>query len=923
MAYTTQEQNNINVVKGFFEAFRQKNSTQLNQYIDSNVTSDGRFIIVRGGEELYDGLDENGNEVFKLAFPGGETPQANLDDTNAYADDRFSHERNALVPETKEYIGPAGVKDFIAALDSDFDFNSSFFQFNDLKYIAEGNRIAVYGYLRYVHDRTGNFVSTPFAINITMSNDGKIDRYHYFDNSFAYAAGSREGGSWEGQYGVNLWAQNTNSPLGAIHPVNIQWGTRESETLNGDSNPSQLRDVLYGYQGDDTLTGGSGDDYLNGGSGNDVLNSGDGNDILWGGIGFDTATGGAANDFFVLYSDAKVAKAADQGFLTVTDFTDGVDKLVGAPALLDSTDGTVTELAPKITFDLLKIEQQGADTAISITSTGEQLALLKNVNASQITADDFIPAGDQTKSTVLQEFPAFRGYPTDSADPAYFTAEAEAQYRQTILGFFQAFPKPASDPGNIFNYIAANFDPNVKYIIIESQNSYFEEYNPDIDAYSVSFSHERFGITPPTQEWEGIAGAQGFIGSLGEANDLTDVITKFLIDDVFQNGPDIALFGRFEYRDKTTKNVHDTPFAYDFHINPTNGKVDFIHFYEDAYSYSNGARKSGTWTANLSANQTVDFTFGTTGADDLTGGDRADEIYGYQGDDTINGGKGNDTLYGGGGKDTFALATGEGTDTINDFEKGQDKIKLLKGLSFNQLTITPTTGNVEIKVTATNEVLAVAKGAVQFDASDFLSNLNIGTPNADTLIAGNGLDGNGNIVFTGAGNDEVDVSTSKTGRNRIFGGSNDDTIYVSKSDRVFGGTGNDTFDATDGQGGNRISGGVGDDTFFLGSGDRALGGEGNDKFYVQTGGNNILTGGAGADQFWVVNAEIPTAPNTITDFVLGTDVVGIGGYQQADLTFSQDAQSNAILSVKGTNVATFLGINQTQLQTESAKFVFG
>ncbi|BAY94503.1 MULTISPECIES: hypothetical protein [unclassified Tolypothrix] len=924
MAYTTQEQNNINVVKGFFASFRQKNATALNQYIDSNVTSDGRFIIVRGGKELYDGLDANGNKVFQLAFTGGETPQKNLNDTNAYADDRFSHERNALVPETTEYIGPAGVKNFIAALQADFDFNSKFFQFNDLKYIAEGNKVAVYGYLRYVHSRTGNFVSTPFAINITMSNDGKIQLYHYYDNSFAYAAGSREGGTWQGQYGVNLWEQNSTSPLGAIHPVNIRWGTRADENLTGDTNSNQLRDVIYGYQGNDTITGGSGDDYLNGGSGNDSLTGGDGNDILWGGIGFDTATGGAGNDFFVLYSDAKVAKPTDEGFLTVTDFVDGVDKLVGAPALLDSTDGiNVTELAPKITFSMLKIEQQGADTAISLNSTGEKLALLKNINASQITTDDFIEAGDQTKSTVLQEFPAFRGYPTDNADPANFTTQAEAGYRQTVLGFFNAF-----GDGTIIDYIANNFADDVKYIIIESQNSYFEEYNSDINGYSVSFSHERFGITPPTQEWQGIAGAQAFIGSLGEANDLTDSITKFLIDDVFQNGPDLALFGRFEYRDKNTKNVHDVPFAYDFHINPTSGKVDFIHFYEDAYSYSIAARKSGTWTANLSADQTVDFTFGTTGGDEITGGDRNDQIYGYQGDDTINGGKGNDTLIGGGGKDTFVFAGNNGTDTINDFEKGQDKIKLLDDLSFDQLTITPTNGNVEIKVTDTQKVLAVVKGGVQLDSSDFIANpqkQNIGTPNADTLIVGQAeFKGNREIIFTGAGNDEIDVTDSQIGRNSIFAGSNDDTIYVSKNDRVFGGSGNDTFYAIDSKGGNRMSGGVGDDEFYLGEGDRALGGEGNDIFYVQSGGNNILTGGAGADTFRLLNAEIPKNPNTITDFVLGTDIVKIGGYQKANVTFtfSQDAQSNAILAVNSTNVATFLGITQAQLETESAKFVF-
>jgi uncharacterized protein YjiK/phosphodiesterase/alkaline phosphatase D-like protein/arylsulfatase A-like enzyme len=166
----------------------------------------------------------------------------------------------------------------------------------------------------------------------------------------------------------------------------------------------------------------------------------------------------------------------------------------------------------------------------------------------------------------------------------------------------------------------------------------------------------------------------------------------------------------------------------------------------------------------------------------------------------------------------------------------------------------------------------------------------VGTTGDDSLFAipGSKFDGQSNIVFTGAGNDEVDLSTNSSvaRNNRIDLGSGNDIIYVSQSDRVFGSNGNDTFDATEGKGGNRMSGGAGNDVFFLGSNDRALGGDGNDLFYVQSGGNNLISGGAGNDKFFIVNAELPNAPNTIVDFQVGIDVIGVNGAASLGITTS-------------------------------------
>jgi Ca2+-binding RTX toxin-like protein len=185
----------------------------------------------------------------------------------------------------------------------------------------------------------------------------------------------------------------------------------------------------------------------------------------------------------------------------------------------------------------------------------------------------------------------------------------------------------------------------------------------------------------------------------------------------------------------------------------------------------------------------------------------------------------------------------------------------------------------------------------------------------DVLIASSNsaFNGESNILFTGAGSDRIDLrpvaANPNSGNNRIDAGSGDDTIFVSKDERVFGGDGNDTFDARDGKGGNRLSGGAGDDIFYLGFGDRALGGDDNDQFFVSSSGNNLLSGGAGADIFNIVTASIiPSAANTIVDFQSGTDLIGIGNYKFTDLTFSGNN-----ITISGTMIATLTGFNTSTL----------
>src|SRR4028118_1586119 len=115
--------------------------------------------------------------------------------------------------------------------------------------------------------------------------------------------------------------------------------------------------------------------------------------------------------------------------------------------------------------------------------------------------------------------------------------------------------------------------------------------------------------------------------------------------------------------------------------------------------------------------------------DTIVGGDDDDIIWGGKGSDLISGDSGNDIIYGGAASDTvtggtgddiFAIAKGSGRQTvatadyIADFGNGNDKIRLLDGLAFEDLNIQQGTdansNSTVIQDKLTGEYLAVLPG---------------------------------------------------------------------------------------------------------------------------------------------------------------------------------------------------------------------
>ncbi|WP_374382983.1 calcium-binding protein [Dongia sp.] len=266
------------------------------------------------------------------------------------------------------------------------------------------------------------------------------------------------------------------------------------------------------------------------------------------------------------------------------------------------------------------------------------------------------------------------------------------------------------------------------------------------------------------------------------------------------------------------------------------------------------------------------------------------EVYGSQWDDDIRGTTGADIIYGGGGADTITAS--QGRDYLDGGE-GRDRVIINYGNTTRDITVDLMAG----------KAYGYA-GIVNFEIAE----IHTGSGN-DHVIGVSGIDPipGGNMIYTGAGDDVVDLSQTigdsivelGTGQDQFIGGSGFDQVYASGTGSFDGGSGYDTIDLTlsdpnsidldllattgsivvrnfdtvlinrsdvatgddvirltdgadyvsSGGGNDHLMGRGGNDTLVGGAGDDWLeGGSGNDILSGHAG-TNLMTGGEGADQF--------------------------------------------------------------------------
>lgn len=156
-----------------------------------------------------------------------------------------------------------------------------------------------------------------------------------------------------------------------------------------------------------------------------------------------------------------------------------------------------------------------------------------------------------------------------------------------------------------------------------------------------------------------------------------------------------------------------------------------------------------------------------------------------------------------------------------------------------------------------------------------------GTPQDDTL---HGTDEGDYLFGGGGGSDELyggggnDTLRSGDGDDLLYGGSGNDKLLADEGiDTLYGGTGNDM-----------LSGGDGNDELY--------GGDGSDYLYGGRG-DDLLTGGEDADTFVFVAdlySKVSTmGDDTITDFVVGEDLIDLKSFRYSDISSFDDLAISA------------------------------
>lgn len=156
-------------------------------------------------------------------------------------------------------------------------------------------------------------------------------------------------------------------------------GGRGADMLDGGTG----NDKLKGNSGNDILKGNFGNDKLDGGSGNDELFGNQGNDTLRGGRGNDMLAGGGGNDrIYIGYGDDTIVFGAFGGKDTVFGFD------ANPVNSQDKIDLTSLGLSTTTFAANISVAAMGDGTLVSL-ATGDTL-LLKGINASAVTIDDFL-----------------------------------------------------------------------------------------------------------------------------------------------------------------------------------------------------------------------------------------------------------------------------------------------------------------------------------------------------------------------------------------------------------------------------------------------------------------------------------------------------------------------------------------------------
>ncbi|MEG4392057.1 calcium-binding protein [Microcoleus sp. BROC3] len=653
-------------------------------------------------------------------------------------------------------------------------------------------------------------------------------------------------------------------------------------------------DTLVTGNGDDMADGGDGDDsVMGGGDGDDTLMGGDGNDTLMGGTGNHTCVGGAGSDVYVVSNSTSGASAV------ITDYTDDSDKFL---------------LFGDLNFSSLTFVQVGVNTEIRVNNFA--LALLLNVNASILTAGDFLGvnvSGNNNVSTPTPT-PGSRVITPPPFNQTIFNFAGNTLAQVIVGSATLANDITGGDAGD--DITGGNAADTIKggkgKDTIKGGNG-----DDDIDGGD------------DDDDIEGGKGKNKIKGGLGKdkikGDDDDDDIDGGDDDDDIDGGKGKNKIIGGKGKDKIKGGDDDDDIDGgddDDDIEGGKGKNKIKG------GLGKDKIKGGDDDDDIDGGDDDDSIDGGIGTDKIIGGSGNDTLTGNEGDDSIEGGLGTNNLSGGNGRDRFIYRTSRQeiktvaqADLITDFSVDDDLLEF-SAAAFANLSVSSLT---RLVITATSAVGSIGSANL-LDFTDDISVTSIATLQARFAALGGNLDtptfcqftdaetGRSVLVFNVGTRFEVVASFSLKIRLQVT-----NFVFTGPPLTVPVGTaGPDNVNFSNSPTAVNFDGLAGDDN-IVGSNlnDTLQGGDGNDTITGNLGAD-VLSGGTGADLF--VYRTTKEGGDKITDFKAGTDKFQFLASEFGNLTTTNfDGVTGSTPDITGKELVIFTGGSYASLEAAQAK----
>jgi len=526
-------------------------------------------------------------------------------------------------------------------------------------------------------------------------------------------------------------------------------------TYNGSNDNDQIlgsdgAELIYGYAGDDILQGGAGDDTMDGGVGNDLLDGAAGDDILDGGLGNNTLDGGAGNDTLSGCNSCNTYKFG---------LGSGEDTIYGWWA-------DIVEFGAGITVNDLELIYDNHALKINIKGTSDSLIIQKwNIdtfkigqfkfeNGSILTAEELESLGYTTVANVL-------GYNGSSGNDQIVGSNDN----DSLYGYEG---NDTLDGGTGNDYLVGDAGGDTYRFDIGNGVDTILNYADD---YASTADTVEFGVGITANDLELRRNSDDLVIDIKGASDSL----------IIQNWFNSWFFDDYAYK------VDQFQFA--------DGTVLTADEFESLGCIIDGSVNSESLNGSIDR----DIIFGYAGNDSLSAVSGDDSLYGGEGNDTLNGGIGNDCLdggmdsdilAGGEGTDIYIFCIGNGVDIINnsaeDYALTIDTVEFGVGITINDLELIRDyyyTDSLRINIKGTSDSLIISdwfKGdAYKIDRFQFTDGTVLTAAQLELMgcmVYGNQFDNTDPSLYGSIGNDKMYGYTGDDTYN--FGrGSGVDEIY--------------------------------------------------------------------------------------------------------------------------------------------------